>query len=51
MRNWSFMALREITDENLPADAVAWRSWYNDKAYTKRAQFEALDWWQVRGDN
>jgi hypothetical protein len=51
MRNWSFMALREITDENLPSDAVAWRRWYNDKASTKRAQFELLDWWRVRGDN
>jgi hypothetical protein len=51
MRNWSFMALREITDENLPADAAAWRSWYKDKGDAKRAQFAALDWWQVRGDN
>ena len=51
MRNWSFMALREITDENLPADAVAWRNWYKDKGDAKRAQFTALDWWQVHGDN
>jgi len=51
MRNWSFMALREITDENLPADAVAWRSWNKDKGDAKRAQFTALEWWQVRGDN
>jgi len=51
MRDWSFMALREITDENLPADAVAWRSWNKDKGDAKRAQFTALEWWQVRGDN
>jgi hypothetical protein len=51
MRNWSFLALREITDENLPQDAAAWRRWYDDKASTKTAQFAALDWWQVRGDN
>ena len=51
MRSWSFMALREITDENLPADAVAWRSWNKDKGDAKRAQFTALDWWQVHGDN
>ena len=51
MRSWSFMALREITDENLPADAAAWRSWYKEKGDAKRAQFAALDWWQVRGDN
>jgi hypothetical protein len=51
MRNWSFMALREITDENLPADAVAWRSWNKDKGDAKRAQFTTLEWWQVHGDN
>jgi hypothetical protein len=51
MRNWSFLALQEITDENLPSDAVAWRRWYNDNASTKGAQFAALDWWRVRGDN
>jgi hypothetical protein len=51
MRNWSFMALREITDENLPADVASWRSWYKDKGDAKRAQFTALEWWQVRGDN
>ena len=51
MRNWSFLALHEITDENLPQDASAWRHWYDDKASTKTAQFAALDWWQVRGDN
>ena len=51
MRNWSFMALQEITDENLPADAAAWQSWYKDKGVAKRAQYTTLDWWQVRGDN
>ena len=51
MRSWSFLALREITDENLPADAVAWRSWYKDRAAAKGAQLAALDWWQVHGDN
>src|ERR1700733_6375057 len=50
IRSWSFLALREITDEILPADAVAWRGWYKDKGAAKRAQFAALDWWQVRGD-
>ncbi len=51
MRNWSFLALRGITDENLPSDAAAWRNWYNEKAPAKLAEFAALDWWQVRGDN
>jgi hypothetical protein len=50
MRNWTFLALREITDENLPADAVAWRRWYQDHGTEKMAEFEKLDWWQVRGD-
>jgi hypothetical protein len=51
MRNWSFLALQEITDESIPPDAVAWRRWYNQNGSAKRARFEALDWWQVRGDS
>ncbi|MGZ5176571.1 MAG: hypothetical protein ACXWIS_20945 [Burkholderiales bacterium] len=27
--NWVFQALRDITGQNLPHDAVAWRNWYN----------------------
>jgi hypothetical protein len=27
--SWVFHALRDITAQNLPADAAAWRSWYN----------------------
>ena len=50
MRNWSFMALREITDENLPADASAWRDWYGRHGAEKMAEFEQMDWWEVRGD-
>jgi hypothetical protein len=50
MRNWCFMALQEITDENLPADALAWSRWYQDHGHEKIAEFERLDWWQVRGD-
>jgi hypothetical protein len=49
MRNWGFMALREITDENLP-DATAWRNWYQAHGAEKMASFERLEWWQVRGD-
>jgi hypothetical protein len=51
MSSWCFLALREITGENLSGDADAWRRWYDAKGPIKRAQFEALDWWQVRGDN
>lgn len=51
MSSWCFLALREITEENLSGDAGVWRRWYDAKGPIKRAQFEALDWWQVRGDN
>jgi hypothetical protein len=50
MRNWSFMALREITDQSLPADASAWRDWYTEHGAEKMAEFEQMDWWKVRGD-
>jgi hypothetical protein len=50
MRSWTFLALREITDENLPADALAWSRWYQEHGPEKMAEFERLDWWQVRGD-
>ena len=49
MRNWCFMALHEITDENLPADAATWSRWYNEHGAEKMAEFERLEW-QVRGD-
>jgi len=50
MRNWTFLALQEITDENLQADALAWSRWYQEHGSEKMAAFERLDWWQVRGD-
>jgi hypothetical protein len=50
MRTWCFMALQEITDENLPADATAWNPWYAEHGSEKMAEFERLEWWQVRGD-
>ena len=50
MRNWCFLALREITEENLPGDTLAWSRWYQEHGAEKMAQFEQLDWWQVRGD-
>ncbi|HYL84254.1 MAG TPA: HEAT repeat domain-containing protein [Candidatus Angelobacter sp.] len=50
MRNWCFLALQEITDENQPADALAWNRWYVDHGAEKMAAFERLEWWQVRGD-
>jgi len=50
MRNWCFLALQEITDENLPADALIWSRWYQEHGAEKMAELERLDWWQVRGD-
>jgi hypothetical protein len=50
MRSWTFLALQEITDESLPADALAWSRWYQERGSEKMAEFERLEWWQVRGD-
>jgi hypothetical protein len=50
MKNWSYLALREITDANVPVDPRAWRNWYGEHGSEKVAEFERLDWWQVRGD-
>ena len=49
-RNWSFLALHEITDANVANDATAWQSWYDEHGSEKLVQFEQADWWQVRGD-
>src|SRR5215472_14012711 len=51
MRSWCFLALREITDENVPADVAAWNQWYTDHGTEKMAAFERLEWWQVRGND
>lgn len=51
MRSWSFLALQEITDVNVPSEAPAWNRWYADHGADKMAEFERLEWWQVRGDN
>jgi hypothetical protein len=50
MRNWIFLALVEITDQGLPANAEAWEHWYTDHGADKMAEFEQMDWWRVRGD-
>ena len=51
MRNWCFRALQEITDSNVPADALAWNRWYADHGAEKMAEYERLEWWQVRGES
>jgi hypothetical protein len=50
VRNWTFLALTEITGEHQPADADAWEHWYNDHGADKMAEFEQMDWWRVSGD-
>jgi hypothetical protein len=50
MKNWCFMALQGITDVNLPGDATTWKNWYAEHGAEKMAEFENLDWWEVRGD-
>lgn len=50
MRNWSFLALHEITDAKVANDAAAWQNWYDQHGSEKLVQFEEADWWQVRGD-
>jgi len=50
VRNWTLLALHEVTDAALPADASAWRDWYAQHGAEKMAEFEKLDWWRVRGD-
>ena len=50
MRNWSFLAMQEITDVRLPADAKAWHRWYDEQGAAKMAKFETMPEWQVRGD-
>jgi hypothetical protein len=50
MRNWSYMALHEITDASVASDPEAWRNWCRDHGSEKLAEFKRLEWWQVRGD-
>src|SRR5271167_1973810 len=50
MRSWSYMALHEITDANVPNNPQAWQGWYGQHGAGKLAEFERLDWWSVRGD-
>jgi hypothetical protein len=50
IKGWTFLALQEITDEPLPADALTWSRWYQEHGAEKMAEFERLQWWQVRGD-
>ena len=50
MHEWSLMALREITGMGLRGDPQAWKDWYRDHGAEKLAEFQKLDWWEVRGN-
>lgn len=50
MRSWAILALREITNVAVPSNADSWKNWYRDHGSEKLAEFRALEWWQVRGD-
>jgi len=49
-RNWVFQALREITNEPLPNNSGAWRSWYAKFGAERQLQFKQ-DSWAVLGNN
>jgi hypothetical protein len=50
MHSWAAMALTEITDANVSPTASAWKKWYEENGARKEAEFEAIPWYQVRGD-
>jgi hypothetical protein len=50
MRSWSFLALHEITGENLPNDYSRWRNCYDQHGAEELAHLKQADWWQVNGD-
>lgn len=50
-RNWVFQALREITNQSLPNDARAWRSWYEKYGAQRIEEFRRGDKWAVLGNS
>jgi len=50
MRNWTFMALREITTTTPGRRCSVWQDWYAQHGTEKMAEFERADWWRVHGD-
>jgi len=44
------MALREITDQPLAADASVWARLVCATWNREDAEFERADWWRVHGD-
>jgi hypothetical protein len=50
-RNWVYQALREITNEPLPNDSAAWRSWNAKFGAERQREFKQGDAWSVVGNN
>jgi len=50
MRSWTFLALQEITDEKSACGRARLEPLVSGTRLRKMAEFERLDWWQIRGD-
>jgi hypothetical protein len=50
-RSWVYQALREITDQYLPNDVGAWRSWYQRSGGERSQLFRQGQQWSVLGNN
>src|SRR5580698_8170298 len=50
-RNWVFQALREITNQSIPNDSRAWRSWYEKFGAQRIEEFRQGEKWAVLGNS
>ncbi|MBZ5572635.1 MAG: HEAT repeat domain-containing protein [Acidobacteriia bacterium] len=50
-RTWVFQALREISNQPLPNDSKAWRSWYEKFGASRTQEFRQGEKWSVLGNS
>jgi len=50
-RTWVFQALREISNQPLPNDSKAWRSWYEKYGASRTQKFRQGEKWSVLGNS
>jgi hypothetical protein len=50
-RSWVYQALREITNQSLPNDSKAWRSWYEKFGASTTQEFRQGEKWSVLGNS
>jgi hypothetical protein len=50
-REWTYQALREITNQHIGNDPAAWRNWYNSAGAKRREEFRQGDQWSVLGNS